>query len=276
VAATARSDGAVAAAAPLDSSDFSAEIALAQDQKQRLAHRMQQMQQLSADGAATEGELNSARTQYDQASAKLEELYRTMALQTRPPPHSGGGGNSSSVAVQTRILAIQTELSNLDTQLEAMTVRAPKSGRIVDLSVVKGDQLAIGSKVAMLAPEGGEMHIDAYIPPKHAIYAAPGMYAAVIFPDGTRRRAVVADVPQVATEVPKAQSALLGEAELGVVVRMQFVDGVNDAQRPLTDGLPVKVEFDNGWDMQGTHRFVVQLQHYLGSLKERLSDHARA
>jgi len=58
-----------------------------------------------------------------------------------------------------------------------------ESGRIVDWRWFKGDQLAIGSKVAMLAPQGGEIHIDAYIPPKHGIYAAPGMAATVIFPD---------------------------------------------------------------------------------------------
>src|SRR5581483_11885844 len=194
-------------AAPLDSADFSTELDLARQQQDRLGARVQQIQQLVAQGAATDAELNAARGQYDQASAKLEELYRTMAMTTRPTVR--GGNNSMAVQVQTRILAIQTELANLDSQLEALVVRAPKAGRIVDLPVVKGDQLAIGSKVAMLAPEGGEMHVDAYIPPKNGIYAAPGMRATVVFPDGSRREAVVSDVPQITAEVPKAQSALL-------------------------------------------------------------------
>ncbi len=265
VAHTADSQG--GGAAPLDSVDFTNELELARQQKERLAQRVQQIQQLASDGAATEGELNAARGQYDQASSKLEELYRTMAMTTRPPPRN----SSSGLAVQTRILAIQTELASLDSQLEAMLVRAPKGGRIVDLSVVKGDQLAIGSKVAMLAPEGGEMHIDAYIPPKNGIYAAPGMRATVVFPDGTRRSAVVSDVPQVATEVPKAQSALLGEAEMGVLVRMQFADARDTGQRPLTDGLPVKVEFEHRWNSRGSQQFATQLQRTWDGLRSTLS-----
>jgi len=252
-------------AAPLDSTDFSNELELARQQKDRLAGRVQQIQQLMADGAATDAELNSARGQYDQASSKLEELYRTMAMTTRPTVR--GGNNSMAVQVQTRMLAIQTELANLDSQLEAMVVRAPRPGRIVDLPVVKGDQLAIGSKVAMLAPEGGEMHVDAYIPPKNAIYAAPGLRATVVFPDGSRREAVVADVPQIAAEVPKAQSALLGEAEMGVLVRMQFADPRETGQRPLTDGLPVKVEFEHRWDSRQTQQLATQLQRVWDGLR---------
>jgi multidrug resistance efflux pump len=252
-------------AAPLDSADFSSELDLARQQKDRLSERVQQIQQLMADGAATDAELNSARGQYDQASSKLEELYRTMAMTTRPTVRAGN--NSMAVQVQTRMLTIQTELANLDSQLEAMVVRAPRPGRIVDLPVVKGDQLAIGSKVAMLAPEGGEMHVDAYIPPKNGIYAAPGMRATVVFPDGTRREAVVADVPQITAEVPKAQSALLGEAEMGVLVRMQFADARDTGQRPLTDGLPVKVEFEHRWTSHGTQQLVTQLQRAWDDLR---------
>lgn len=247
--------------APLDSTDFAGELQTAQQQKQRLDQRLQQMQDLATQGAATEAEINAARGQAEQASSKIDELYRTMALQTRPTPH----GSNNTLAVQTRILAIQTELANIESQQQSLIVRAPKAGRIVDLAVVKGDQMALGSKVAMLAPTGGEMHIDAYIPPKHAIYAAPGLRASVIFPDGTRRRAVVADVPQVATEVPKAQSALLGESEMGVVVRMQLLEAADGKQQqPLTDGLPVKVEFDNRWGNPRARQWVTQIRRVLG------------
>lgn len=269
VALTAESSGRGSAA--LDSVDFAGELDTARSQKQRMGERLQQMQQLLGEGAATEGEVNAARNQYDQASSRLDELYRTMALQTRPPPRSSG----SSVAVQTRILNIQTELNDLDSQLQAMVVRAPKSGRIVDLAVVSGDQLAIGSKVAMLAPTGGEMHVDAYIPPKHAIYAVPGVRATVIFPDGVRRRALVSDVPQVAAAVPKTQSALLGESDMGVLVRMQLLDGGAD-QPQLTDGLPVRVEFENGWNGGATRQLVVQIQHYWSYLMDHLLQSGRA
>jgi multidrug resistance efflux pump len=268
VAKTAVSTGG-AAAAPLASADFAGELQTARDQKERLASRLAQMQQLEAQGAATDAEVNGARGQYEQASSKLDELYRTMALQTQPPPRSSNAG--MMVQTQTRIATIQSELASLQTQEQALLVRAPKTGRIVDLAVVKGDQMALGGKLAMLAPDGGEMHIDAYIPPKNGIYAAPGMRATVVFPDGSRREAVVADVPQIATEVPKAQSALLGEAEMGVLVRMQLLDRSEVAQRPLTDGLPVKVEFEHRWDAPGATQFATQVQHYWDDLRNRFT-----
>jgi multidrug resistance efflux pump len=268
VAKSAGSGGGMSAA-PLASADFQGELETARQQKDRLSARVEQIQQLESQGAATEAEVNAARGQYEQASSKMDELYRTMALQTQPTMH--GANTGMMVQTQTRILAIQTELANLQQQQEAMLVRAPKGGRIVDLAVVKGDQMAIGTKVAMLAPDGGEMHIDAYIPPKNGIYAAPGMHASVVFPDGSRRDAVVSDVPQIATEVPKAQSALLGEAEMGVLVRMQLLDRSEVAQRPLTDGLPVKVEFEHRWDSPGATQFATQVQHYWDDLRDHLT-----
>lgn len=255
--------------APLAAADFQGELETARQQKDRLSARLEQMQQLEAQGAATEAEVNTARSQYEQASSKMDELYRTMALQTQPTLHASNTG--MLVQTQTRILQIQAELANLKAQEDALLVRAPKSGRIVDLAVVKGDQMAIGTKVAMLAPDGGEMHIDAYIPPKNGIYAAPGMHASVVFPDGSRRDAVVSDVPQIATEVPKAQSALLGEAQMGVLVRMQLLDKSEVAQRPLTDGLPVKVEFEHRWDSPGATQFATQVQHYWDDLRNHLT-----
>lgn len=256
---TAHSGGGAAA---VSTESFQDELETARQQRDRLQERVNSIQQLEQQGAATDAELNSARSQFDQASSRLGELYRTMNIQTQP-------AHTNTLEAQTRMLAVQTELASVDSQLQAMLVRAPKSGRIVDLAAVKGDQLALGSKVAMLAPEGGEMHIDAYIPPKNGIYAAPGMRATVVFPDGTRRGAVVADVPQIATEVPKAQSALLGEAEMGVLVRMQFVDARDTGQRPLTDGLPVKVEFERGWDSPVSQQFAAQVQRYWDGLRDR-------
>jgi multidrug resistance efflux pump len=250
---------------PVSTESFQDALEPARQERDRLSDRMRSIQQLVQQGAATEAELNAARNQYDQASSRLGELYRTMNIQTQPAPRGNG------VEIQTRILAIQSELASLDSQLQAMLVRAPKAGRVVDLAVVKGDQLTIGSKVAMLAPEGGEMHVDAYIPPKNAIYAVPGAYGTVIFPDGSHHNAMITDVPQVATEVPKAQSALLGGAELGVLVRMQLLDtGNSGGARTLTDGLPVKVNFENDWDLQRTRRFAVQLRHMWDALLDQV------
>ena len=66
------------------------------------------------------------------------------------------------------------------------------------------------------------------------------------------------------------QSALLGEAQMGVLVRMQLLDKSEVAQRPLTDGLPVKVEFEHRWDSPGATQFATQVQHYWDDLRDHL------
>lgn len=249
--------------APLSPAAFDTDLNTARDARDRAQERVNTIEGLMQQGAATEAELTAARNQYDQASSKLGELYRTMDLQT----HAAPGSNNNAVEVQTHIVSLRAELSDIQNQLGNTLVRAPKAGRIVDIAVVKGDQLANGSKVAMLAPVDGALHIDAYIPPKDSLYAAPGVNATVVFPDGTSRQAVVTEVPQIAAEVPKAQSALLGEAEMGLLVRMQFADSGVINQRPLTDGLPVKVEFHNNWNSGGGRQLADRLQRYWDYLR---------
>lgn len=252
---------------------FQDELQVAHQQRDLLGRRVATLTQLVAQGAATQAELDAARSEYDQAVSRMEELYRTMAAQTQPRVDGDGGATQMNFQIQTRVLALQTELANVQEQLQGMQILAPKAGRVVDLAVVKGDQLAIGSKVAMLAPEGADLHIDTYIPPKHADYAAPGMRATVLFPDGSQRAAMVTDVPRVATQVPRPQNpAFLGDTPMGVLVRMQFVDAPDAVRHPpLTDGLPVKVQFQSGWTVELPKPFQVQLRHFAQDFLDRFS-----
>jgi len=48
-------------------------------------------------------------------------------------------------------------------------------------------------------------------------------------------------------EIPSAHPEMFGSREVGVLVRMKFLDA-GTTQAALTDGLPVTVRFDNRWN----------------------------
>ena len=225
---------------PPSTTGYQDQIEIYRQQRDEAAQRMDNLQQLVNQGAATEAELGAARNQFHEAEGKVAQTYQAMSIQSQP--------NSSGAQVRTSVAQARSELASVSQQMDGLLVRAPHAGRIVDLPVIKGDQLAIGGKLAMLAPNGAQMHIAAYIPPEHTDYAAPGQQATVLFPDGMRRVARVTDVPEVMQQVPTAGDVFASQ-EQGVLVRMEFADGDDDTaeKKSLTDGLPVRVRFQNQW-----------------------------
>jgi hypothetical protein len=97
--------------------------------------------------------------------------------------------------------------------------------------------------LAPASPSDEELHIAAYIPVAHLEYTERGMRATVIFPDGSRRVAETADMDDLGPQLPNRE--LYGDETLGVLVRMDFVDGEARAgsEQRLRDGLPVKLRF---------------------------------
>jgi multidrug resistance efflux pump len=218
------------------------QIGIAQQQHNDSRQRAQVLEELAAQGAATETEVATARSEYQQSMAQIAALNQSAATQ---------GRDSAGLDIKTRVVSAQAELSDLNRQIEQLVIRAPKEGRVIDVPVVVGDQLPIGGEVAMLIPTGGEMRVNSYISPRHAEYAVRGHPATVLFPDGTHERAEVVDVPEIAQELPASHAGWFGSRELGVLVRLKFVDDHSGArQKPLTDGLPVKVHFDGSWNVR--------------------------
>ncbi|WP_162932118.1 HlyD family secretion protein [Solimonas sp. K1W22B-7] len=241
------------------------QIEIAREQKSYQSQRMNSLQQLVDEGAATEAELSAARREEQQASSRISELYQTMAVQNHVPP------SVPNTELRTRVLSLRAEQAKLEEQLEGQLVRAPRDGRIVDLAVVSGDQLALGGKVAMLAPVGGELHIDTYVPPKYAEVARSGQRGTVVFPDGSRREAEVASVPEVAREMPAGYSQPFGGNPVGVLVRMRFVDGEVMHGR-ISNGLPIRVRFENDWEgARLPKQIVARLDSAFGALRERFT-----
>lgn len=217
------------------------QLQIATQQRDQKSDRLAKVEDLYNQGAATDTELAAARNDLQQSSSKIAQINQEMTTLNKP------ADNTAGQEMKARIASLQSEISGMEKQSDGLLVTAPQSGRVVDLSIVKGDQLAVGGKVAMIAPEGSELHVDAFVPPKYSRYARTGLHATVIFPDGHHLSAVVTDVPEVTQEIPSSHPEMFGSREVGVLVRMKFLDS-GPGQATLTDGLPVTVRFDSRWN----------------------------
>jgi multidrug resistance efflux pump len=217
------------------------QLQIATQQRDQQSDRLTMVEDLYNQGAATDSEVNSARNDLQQSNSKIAQIHQDMTTLNKP------ADNTAGQEMKARIASLKSEISGMEAQSDGLLVTAPQSGRVVDLSIVKGDQLAVGGKVAMIAPEGSELNLDAYVPPKFSQYARTGLHATVIFPDGRRRQAMVTDTPEITQEIPSAHPEMFGSREVGVLVRMKFLDSPL-GQTALTDGLPVTVRFDNRWN----------------------------
>ncbi|MGH8506646.1 MAG: HlyD family secretion protein [Stenotrophobium sp.] len=221
------------------------QLDIAKQQRDQRDQHLGMVEQLYTQGAATDAELTAARADVQQAATQVAQIYQQMTMLNR----SAGqvAQQQLQAQVQARVLSLRAEIAGIEKQNESLLVTAPYAGRIVDLTLVKGDQLAVGGKVAMLAPDNSALHVDAYVPPKYSKYARDGVRAVVVFPDGVQRPAEVVDVPEETLEVPSAHPEMFGTGQVGVLVRMKFTDA-SAGNAGLTNGLPVKVRFENRWN----------------------------
>ncbi|MGH8462188.1 MAG: HlyD family secretion protein [Stenotrophobium sp.] len=223
------------------------QLDIAKQQREQRSQHLGMVQQLYTQGAATDAELAAARGEVQQAETQVAQIYQQMTMLNRPAGQVAQ--QQLQAQVQARVLSLRAEIAGIEKQNESLLVTAPSAGRIVDLTLVKGDQLAVGGKVAMLAPDNSELHVDAYVPPKYSGYARDGVRAVVFFPNGVRRPAEVVDVPQETLQVPSAHPEMFGSGQVGVLVRMKFTDA-GKGNAGLTNGLPVKVRFENRWNTE--------------------------
>jgi len=240
------------------------QMGIAKEQHNDFKQRAQMLEELADQGAATEAEVAAARSEYQQSMAQIAALNQNSATQNR---------DNSGLDIKTRIVSAQAELSDINQQIERLVIRAPKDGRIIDVPVVVGDQLSLGGEVAMLVPTAGELRVDSYISPRHAEYAVRGRPATVLFPDGTHVKAEVVDVPEIAQELPASHAGWFGSRELGVLVRLKFVDDHGGAiQKPITDGMPVKVHFDGNWKVASSASLTRKMFSAWETLRKQLTE----
>ncbi|HSW12551.1 MAG TPA: hypothetical protein VLI06_06895, partial [Solimonas sp.] len=94
-----------------------------------------------------------------------------------------------------------------------------------------------------------------------------GLRGTVMFPDGSHRLAEVTETPEVARELPRAHLQAFGSGEVGVLVRMRFLDE-QAALAGASNGLPIKVRFDNDWQLPLPQQWLAGVD----ALRQRIKD----
>ncbi|MCQ4294376.1 biotin/lipoyl-binding protein [Pseudomonas stutzeri] len=192
----------------------------------RAQARVDQMQRLFDNGAATRGELLSAA---DQRDARLRDIYQ-LAQRTRP-----------AVSVDQR--QRELELAWLDNRLQALELRAEEDGKVGEILVAPGENVGPGTPLLRLERDG-EAQVWVYLHPRHAADAVVGKSLTLVFPDGSKRPAQVMQTVDDAASVPLELRPPFSAPtrSLRVIAR---VDDLPERWR--IDRLGLKARFPHDW-----------------------------
>ncbi|MBK6618861.1 MAG: efflux RND transporter periplasmic adaptor subunit [Nitrosomonas sp.] len=217
-----------------DSQKQASRLALfAQDQSQFYLKRLRQFESLLKQGAATQAEVATARSQYIATLERLDSLAQTgkqintLGAETRQ--------------IDTRISQLQLEHDMQSNQLQMLSLISPATGLVTEIHAQPGEYLAQGQPLLDIAfPE--QAYISAFIPPKYLDKAVLGQQATIIFPNGEKYGARISFVPSVTHRTLAEDLTPLEAPRSTILARMQFIDTVDSSR--LMNGMPVKIRFD--------------------------------
>lgn len=205
----------------------------AKDQSQFYLKRLRQYESLFKQGAATQAEVATARSQYMAALERLDSL-----MSTSQPVNPL---DAESRQIEARISQLQLEYDMLNQQLQTLSPISPVIGLITEIHAQPGEYLAQGQPLLDIAfPE--QAYISAFIPPKYIDKAVLGQQATIIFPNGEKYGARINFVPGVTHKASAEDLAPLEVPRSAILARMQFIDTVDSSR--LMNGMPVKIRFD--------------------------------
>lgn len=200
--------------------------------------RLQRMQGLRDQGAATQQELDNARFQELQARADVNRAQADVrehraALTPEPAPAPQAALPAAPAAAAPMAAAQRPD--------PIATMTAPFAGTVLRTLVRKGDWVVPGLDVAILQARA-EPLVHAYLPPEKSRYAEAGRGATLRFMDGTRMRAKVVGVEAQAQSTPADRVSPLTPRAPSIVVRLQAQESLPAAYRIHL--LPLDVQFD--------------------------------
>lgn len=207
-----------------------------------LRKRRAAVAQLLRAGAATTAELDAAATAVSNATAAVAHAQMEIAADTPA----------------TNATAIERQL--IKRQIGALTQRAPFTGRVLHVPISLGEYVTVGQPLMTVA-RLAHPRIVAYVPPRIAAHLSLGSSATVRFPDGTRLRAVVDAIPQLAKRLPSAMVNQFGLRPVTVV--LDLTPQARWPRRERIQNLPVSVRFHYRWESTEPGKFI-------GTLLERL------
>ncbi|CAK9889460.1 MULTISPECIES: HlyD family secretion protein [Pseudomonas] len=199
----------------------------------RAGQRVQQVEGLLAQGAATRGELQAAQSERDRLQAELAAFERREQL-TRQPPRD----------FDRQLIEQNAERQWLQTRLAALSLTAPEAGRIAEVMVIPGENVGPGTLLMRLERMDDPL-LWIYLEPQNISYAGVGQALQVRMPDGEWRDAHVVQAVDSAGRTPVVLRGPFAASEMGLQVAARFDQALPARWR--IDQLPLHVRFPTDW-----------------------------
>lgn len=226
----ARKTGAIPRA---DQTLLRAELSVQQQALRRQQERMNAIDELVRDGAATKAELREAQIAVDQTTAAVLRLQQ----QLEPVATARSAGNNENDA--------QRLLDRLLQRRERLTVRATEAGRVLDLFVSEGEFIGAGDSLLLIG-RAEQPQVVAYVAPDIAPKLTVGSRATIRFPNGHKAQAFVAEQPMLTRQMPSNMVDQFGVRPMTVILHLQTASDWPAGQH--IQGLPVMIRFHYGWE----------------------------
>ncbi|MBP7517655.1 MAG: HlyD family efflux transporter periplasmic adaptor subunit [Desulfobulbus sp.] len=211
-------------------------LQLAEHTARRQAGRLAVVQGLLAKGAATVAEVEAAAAEADSARRSLLQTRREVLA-----ARSEGAPAAPAESVSPDRQRLRERLAALERERQGLVTRAPLAGRLLDLPVETGQQVAPGTVLAQVAVPG-RAQVEAYLRPAALGKATPGREVTVRLPDGRSVLARVREQPSRVRQLPAGFAAAATDSRDPMLL-VTF-----DLAEPLPvalaiQGLPVEVRF---------------------------------
>lgn len=206
-------------------------ISFAQEQRDFYLNRLRKYESLLKQGAATQAELATARSQYFSALENFASIERSQRFSKDFVPEI----RQISARINQQTLAFE----KAHDQKQQLLLTAPAKGLVTELFIQPGEYLDQGQRLLeIIFPE--QAYINAFIPPKYQDYAVVGQIVTVKFPNGETFKARISSVPGVTQKSTGDDLGPLETAPSAILAKLTFIDTV---QTRLINGMPVDIRF---------------------------------
>lgn len=218
---------------PVASSPSTEALQLQQRAIELARQRVNQVQALLAQGAATRGELLNAQAELNTQQQVLLDLQARLRAQ-----------RSQAEGDPLQLLREDRERQWLQSRLDGLQFTASEEGRVAEVLVSVGENVGPGTLLLRLE-RSAEPLLLIYLEPRFAAYAEPGHPLEVRMPDGSWRSARVLQAADSARRLPAGMQKPFTVSQMGLLVPAEFEQPLPPLWR--VDQLPLKVRFPHDW-----------------------------
>lgn len=157
--------------------------------------------------------------------------------------------NQAKIAQKQRVLAggiakvtrdLNQSLTTKKNQLDALSVKAPYMGLVIDINALTGQQVSIGDPLITISPDVPPFVIS-YLEPKYIEKAKLGTLVTVKFPNGKKVEARVSSSIGLTSKLPAQLAKPFEGAKALLKVKITFLGGL--LENEWVEGMPIEVYF---------------------------------